>query len=180
MLRIIIAIISLTIGYGNEYTIKAGEITYYGYHFLHDWQGKSSQINGNFTFDSSLENFNGFISIPVRSFDSGNTNRDSNMLVYCRGIKFPNIIFRPKKIIREDRLVTINGMLEFAGEVQDLTTNVNIKATSDSSFLAEGKFDIFLSKFDIDRPSLLFAKIDDRISIEFVIIGGEKWIDVTF
>ena len=174
MLRTIIAIISITIGYGNEYTIKAGEITYYGYHFLHDWQGTSNQINGNFTFDSSLENFNGFISIPIKSFDSGNTNRDSNMLVYCKGIKNPDISFRPKEIIKDDNLVTINGMLGFAGNVQDLTTSANIKATSDSSFTAKGKFDILLSKFDIDRPSLLFTKIDDKISIEYTIIGEKK------
>lgn len=174
MINIIRYIITITLLYGNEYTIKEGEISYSGYHFLHDWKGTSNQINGDFTFDSTLENFNGSISIPVKSFDSGNTNRDSNMMVYCRAIKFPNIIFRPKEVIREDRLVTIDGMLEFAGKVQDLTTNVNIKAINDSSFLAEGKFDIFLSEFDIDRPSLLFAKIDDKISIEFVIIGGEK------
>ena len=174
MLRIIIAIISITIGYGNEYTIKAGEITYYGYHFLHDWQGKSNQINSNFTFDSSLENFNGFISIPIKSFDSGNTNRDSNMLVYCKGIKYPDILFRPKKIIKNDKLVTVNGMLEFAGNIQDLTISVNIKATSDSSFTAKGKFNILLSKFDIDRPSLLFTEIDDKISIDYTIIGEKK------
>ena len=174
MLRIIIAIISLTIGYGNEYTIKAGEITYYGYHFLHDWQGTSNQINGNFTFDSSLENFNGFISIPIKSFDSGNTNRDSNMLVYCKGIKYPDISFRPKEIIKNDKLVTVNGMLEFAGNIQDLTISVNIKATSDSSFTAKGKFNILLSKFDIDRPSLLFTEIDDKISIDYTIIGEKK------
>ena len=174
MLRIIIAIISITIGYGNEYTIKAGEITYYGYHFLHDWQGTSNQINGNFTFDSSLENFNGFISIPIKSFDSGNTNRDSNMLVYCKGIKYPDISFRPKEIIKNDKFVTVNGMLEFAGNIQDLTISVNIKATSDSSFTAKGKFNILLSKFDIDRPSLLFTEIDDKIIIEFAIIGDKK------
>ena len=174
MLRTIIAIISITIGYGNEYTIKAGEITYYGYHFLHDWQGKSNQINGNFTFDSSLENFNGFISIPIKSFDSGNTNRDSNMLVYCKGIKYPDISFRPKEIIKNDKFVTVNGMLEFAGNIQDLTISVNIKATSDSSYTARGKFNILLSKFDIDRPSLLFTEIDDKISIEYTIIGEKK------
>ena len=174
MFRIITAIISITILYGNEYTIKEGEITYYGYHFLHDWKGTSNQINGNFTFDSSLEDFNGIISIPVKSFDSGNTNRDSNMLVYCRGIKYSDISFRPKEIIKDDNLVTINGMLEFAGNVQDLTTSANIKAISDSSFTAKGKFDILLSKFDIDRPSLLFTKIDDKISIEYTIIGEKK------
>tara|TARA_Y100000816_G_scaffold217742_1_gene162849 strand:- start:701 stop:997 length:297 start_codon:yes stop_codon:yes gene_type:complete len=96
------------------------------------------------------------------------------MLVYCKGIKYPDISFRPKEIIKNDNLVIINGMLEFAGNVQDLTTSANIKAISDNSFSAEGKFDILLSKFDIERPSLLFTKIEDRISIEYTIIGEKK------
>ena len=173
-MRIILAILSIAIIHGSEFTIKEGEVTYYGYHLLHDWKGTSNQIGCDFTFEPSLENFDGFISIPVKSFDSGNSNRDSNMLVYCKGIKYPDISFRPKEIIKGDNLVTINGMLEFAGNVQDLTTSANIKAISDSSFTAKGKFDILLSKFDIDRPSLLFTKIDDKISIEYSIIGEKK------
>ena len=173
-MRIILAFLSIAIIHGNEFTIKEGEVTYYGYHLLHDWKGTSNQIGGNFTFESSLKNFDGIISIPVKSFDSGNSNRDSNMLVYCKGIKYPDISFRPKEIIKGDNLVTINGMLEFAGNVQDLTTSANIKAISNTSFTAEGKFDILLSKFDIERPSLLFTKIEDRISIEYTIIGEEK------
>ena len=73
-----------------------------------------------------------------------------------------------------DNLVTINGMLEFAGNVQDLTTSTSIKVISDSSFTAEGKFDILLSKFDVERPSLLFTKIEDRITIEYTIIAEKK------
>ena len=173
-MRIILAILSIAIIHGSEFTIKEGEVTYYGYHLLHDWKGTSNQIGGDFTFEPSLENFDGIISIPVKSFDSGNSNRDSNMLIYCRGIKYPNISFRPKEIIKGDNLVTINGMLEFAGNVQDLTTSTSIKAISDSSFTAEGKFDILLSKFDVERPSLLFTKIEDRISIEYTIIAEKK------
>ena len=173
-MQVLLAILLIATIHGNEYTIKEGEVTYYGYHLLHDWKGTSKQIGGNFTFESSLENFDGIISIPVKSFDSGNSNRDSNMLVYCKGIKYPDISFRPKEIIKNDNLVIINGMLEFAGNVQNLTTSANIKAISDNSFSAEGKFDILLSKFDIERPSLLFTKIEDRISIEYTIIGEKK------
>ena len=173
-MRIILAILSIAIIHGGEFNIKEGEVTYYGYHLLHDWKGTSNQVGGDFTFEPSLENFYGIISIPLKSFDSGNSNRDSNMLVYCRGIKYPDISFRPKEMIKDDNLVTINGVLEFAGNIQDLTTSANVKTISDSSFEAEGKFDIFLSKFDIERPSLLFTKIEDRISIEYKIIGEEK------
>ena len=173
-MRILLAILLIATIHGRDFTIKQGEVTYYGYHLLHDWKGTSKHIGGNFTFESSLENFDGIISIPVKSFDSGNSNRDSNMLVYCKGIQYPDISFRPKEIIKDDNLVTIKGLLIFAGNVQNLTTSASVKAISDNSCSAEGKFDIFLSKFDIERPSLLFTKIEDRISIEYVIIGEEK------
>ena len=74
-MRILLAILLIASIHGSEFTIKEGEVTYYGYHLLHDWKGTSKQIGGNFTFESSLENFNGIISIPVKSIDSGNSNR---------------------------------------------------------------------------------------------------------
>ena len=84
-MQVLLAILLIATIHGNEYTIKEGEVTYYGYHLLHDWKGTSKQIGGNFTFESSLENFDGIISIPVKSFDSGNSNRDSNTRCYQLG-----------------------------------------------------------------------------------------------
>ena len=68
------------------------EISYTGSHPAHDWTGISSSFKGGIVCDS-FDDCIIKIQIPINSFDSGNSSRDSNMLYYVEANKFKYVTF---------------------------------------------------------------------------------------
>ena len=108
------------------------------------------------------------LSCPLINMKTGDTNRDSHMLEV---LGYPNSkeitlnITKMKSL--PDRKYSLEG---------ELTINSNKKALilivdEDSSKLGKfsGKFEILLSEFKVERPSLLFVPIDDKVKIEFEV-----------
>ena len=80
---IIILFFQVIFAQGVPVTIDVEQsfISYDGRHPAHNWTGVSKEIKGSFIFDidnPTLSNVDLFV--PVFSFDSKNSNRDSNML----------------------------------------------------------------------------------------------------
>ena len=58
-------------------------ISYDGKHPAHNWTGISKEINGSFIFDKDQPILSKVdLYVPVFSFDSKNSNRDSNTVSY--------------------------------------------------------------------------------------------------
>ena len=75
----------------QTYEIKGAQIKYYGKHFLHDWIGISNDLNGNVFIDSDNSKYQVEINVPLISFNSNNSNRDSNMLIHTEALTYPNV-----------------------------------------------------------------------------------------
>ena len=154
-----------------EYNIKDSQITYYGNHYLHKWQGSSFHINGSLEYDRTSNQYRCSVSIPINTFSSGNDNRDSNMLIYCKAYDFPNVSFESKSIQVDKSSINIEGIIEFAGVKKVIKTKARSINLQDSEFSIEGEFEILLSEFGIERPSLIFVKIEDSVKIKYSIKG---------
>ena len=63
----------------------------------------------------------------------------------------------------------IKGRLTLHGV--SIERNIQAQISLSDGFIASGSFDVLLSDFGIERPSLLFQKIKNEIRIEFVIVG---------
>ena len=78
-------------------------ISYDGKHPAHNWTGISKEIKGSFIFDkddpilSSVDLY-----VPVFSFDSKNSNRDSNMLDVIEDYFYPVVSFTSSSITKEE------------------------------------------------------------------------------
>ena len=159
---------------GNNYQIRSGVITYFGDHYLHQWQGISKDVSGKFFYDDINQSYNCSVAIPLNTFTSRNPSRDSNMLIYCKAIEFPVIEFESTKVqLTSKNIVSINGNVFFAGEKRLINTIAKLIEKKDGIITAEGEFEIHLSDFNIERPSLLFSKIKDKMKIKYSI-EGEK------
>jgi len=174
MRRVLFSIFIINLVSANEFVITDGEVTYFGEHYLHEWRGVSTSINGSFYLSELNNTYHCSISIPLNSFSSGNSNRDSNMLIYCRGIDFPIIRFTADSITLVDNIADIAGNLVFAGKTNKLKTKVNLIPQNDSVISVVGEFEFLLSKFDIERPSLMFGRISDTILIKFILTGSKN------
>ncbi len=157
--------------FGQKFDIKNNsKIKYYGYHYTKNWEGDSNnimgEINYNFT-DNSVNNCS--LRVNLSSFDSGNTNRDSNMLTYLEAFNYPDVVFVSRNISIKGDYAYINGKLTLHGITKEIDTKAQLSLSD--GFIASGSFNILLSDFKIERPALLFKKIKDEIKIEFKIIG---------
>ena len=89
----------------SSFRIENSLITYFGVHYLHKWEGSTSDVNGVVSYNKASEQYECSISVPLSTFSSGNDNRDSNMLVYCKAFDFPNINFQSTSIkVQENTL----------------------------------------------------------------------------
>tara|TARA_B100000131_G_scaffold169461_1_gene163753 strand:+ start:2143 stop:2715 length:573 start_codon:yes stop_codon:yes gene_type:complete len=159
----------------SEYQIKAAfqnksKISYLGSHPAHDWIGVSQKFKGGVVCDDSLECLIK-IQIPVESFDSANSNRDSNMLYYVESNKYKYVTFYSDSfkfdsdLLLSGKSINLNGELDFHGIRKDISFDVLI--TSDSQFLrGQTQFDIRLSDYNVERPSLLFVPISNQVTIK--------------
>ena len=155
----------------SNYVVEKSQITYLGDHYLHKWEGSTSEISGNVFYDDKTKQYNCSVAVPLSTFSSGNDSRDSNMLIYCKAFDFPDIIFESTSIKVNENSLDIEGTVEFAGRKKEIKSVAQLNTLQDNYFSIEGEFGIMLSEFDIERPSLLFVKMEDLVVIKYSIQG---------
>lgn len=110
------------------------------------------------------------VRIPVANFDSGNSNRDSNMRDVVEATKFPNVELKAvaegvTPVASGSTKHTLKGKLTFHG----VTNNVEVPVTvtwNGKQAKVIGKFSISLEAYKIERPALLFVKVEDNLDID--------------
>ena len=86
-------------------------ISYDGEHFLHSWSGKNDKIRGVIIENTEEEKFKQIaLAMFVKDFDSGNGNRDSNMLELLEVINFPKIEYYSNKILLVKDKISFSGI----------------------------------------------------------------------
>ncbi len=148
--------------------IKGSEIRYHGIHPLHKWTGISTSASGKVNYDQSTNLGSITVSVPLNSFDSRVYARDSNMLTYTEAIDFPLVTFKSDNASIEQDSLYVNGRLTFHGITRDISVAASI--TRQNGFQVNGEFSINLSDYNVQRPTLLFIKIDDKIRIDYEFI----------
>ena len=132
---------------------------------MHNWSGTSTQAKTSVSYDGSKENGSVIVKVRLDSFDSKLYSRDSNMLYYTDAIEFPEVVFKSTQAKVVNDSIYIEGNLTFHGITKKVKTSAFIKLDEYPS--VNGTFDINLSDFDVQRPSLMFIKIKDRIRIDY-------------
>ena len=157
--------------FGQTFEVsKASKITYYGSHYAHDWQGHSTGISGRIIYDADDQTANSCsLRVNLATFDSGNSNRDSNMLTYLNAFQYPDVMFVSNEISVKGMNAFIKGKLTFHGKTKDINLTADI--SFNDVFNAEGSFIILLSEYEVERPALLFKKIADELKLKFHIVA---------
>ena len=151
----------------QNYEIKGAQIKYYGTHFLHDWIGISNDLNGNVFIDNNNSKYQVQLNVPLTSFSSNNSSRDSNMLIHTEAFSYPEVIFKSTNIVFNQNSAMVEGNLLFHGVTKKIKSTAVIDIAN--GFVAKGSFNINLKDFDIETPTLLLIKIDNIIKIEYFI-----------
>jgi polyisoprenoid-binding protein YceI len=140
-------------------------------HKLHKVDGRSSAIEGKVIVGSDGKVMT-MIRIPVATFDTGDANRDSHMRETLEAAKHPHVVLKGVTSVTvpvahgkavETRL---QGELDFHGVKQAVSLPVEVSFQPDGGAVVRAKFAVSLEAHRIERPSLLFVKVDDQLLMD--------------
>ena len=156
----------------------ASSVTYHLVHKLHKFDGVSKHVEGR-----ALVQPGGptqvAIRVPVESFDSGNTNRDAHMKEVTEVVQYPNVEIKAAGdgiVVPTTFPTTIQKMwkaqVSFHGVVQAMELPVTVKFEAADRVVATTSFQLSLDAFKVERPSLMFVKVDDALKVDATLTFG--------
>lgn len=144
------------------YVLKSSDISYTVKFPLKTVIGKSTDAKGKGICEKKSCEF--LIASPVKSFKSGDTNRDVHMQEVTKAAQFPLISLSTSHLDPENPGNAVFE-IEFAGVKKEIK-NIPVKKTGSAKVVdIETTFSILLSDFKIERPTLLGVAIDDKVNI---------------
>jgi len=149
----------------STWVLKASTLTYHVSHPLHQTDGVSHSARGKGICHDGQCDF--LIAVPVKSFDSGDSNRDLHMIQVTKGAEFPMVTVRTRLPESAAASATIKADLEiqFAGQTahyQQVPLEVN---TEGAEKHITATIPTTLSDFKIDPPSLLTMPVKNEIPV---------------
>jgi polyisoprenoid-binding protein YceI len=163
-------------GEGRTLTVEPSRSTvrYHIVHKMHDVTGSSSTIEGKAVVrpDGTVL---AMVRVPMASFDSGERNRDADMREAVDAREFPFVVFKGTarldgRVVAASQPttaeVTMQGEVELRGVKKPVTVPLTVELSPQGSARARGAFEVSLDAFGVERPSLLFIRIEDACRIE--------------
>ena len=152
-------------GADSQWMLDQGTLTYHVSHPLHQSEGVSHAARGKGVCHAGQCDF--LIAAPVKSFDSGDSNRDLHMLQVTRGAEFPMVMVRTRLPETISTSTTIHADLEiqFAGETAQYKQVPFQLVTQGNETRISGTIPATLSDFKIEPPSLLTLPVKNEIPI---------------
>ena len=161
----VVLALPLLAGGDSQWVLEQSTLTYHVSHPLHESEGVSHAARGKGVCHAGQCEF--LIAVPVKSFDSGDSNRDLHMLQVTRGGQFPMITVRTRLPEGASGNATIHADLEiqFAGQTVTYKQVPFEQATQDGATRIAGTIPATLAAFKIDPPSLLAIPVKDEIPV---------------
>ena len=149
----------------HQWVLKQSTLTYHVSHPLHQTDGVSHAARGKGICHEGQCDF--LIAVPVKTFDSGDSNRDLHMIQVTRGAEFPMVTVRTKLPESASASATIKADLEvqFAGQTaryQQIAFEI-VKQGDETRIT--GTIPATLADFKIDPPSLLTLPVKNEIPV---------------
>lgn len=154
----------------TNWQIDSGKLSYHVNYPLKKVEGSSQTVRGKGSCAGGKCQF--LVAVPVKSFESGDGNRDNHMLEVTKAASFPMTTVKvsfdePIQGTPLDATLTVT----FAGKTH-IYEHVKIETLiNEMNVVTKGTVPLILSDFDVERPSLLAVKIDDSAPVSFDI----KW-----
>ncbi|WP_299700300.1 YceI family protein [uncultured Pontibacter sp.] len=174
-----LAIVSLLMAFepmaiAQQQTVKPSKpsstIGYTLSHPLHTVQGISKQVSSELLLSQQGKQIERVkVSVPVRSFDSGNRRRDRDMLKVTEAERYPEVTFVSSEIAERDGALAVKGQLFFHGVTQEIGFTAR-QYRQGEDMVVEGGFEISLEQFSIKRPSILTMKVKDQLQVQFQMV----------
>jgi len=124
----------------TQWILQQSTLTYHVSHPLHQSEGVSHGAKGRGICHAGQCEF--LIAVPVKSFDSGDSNRDLHMIQVTRGAEFPIVAVRTRLPESAAASATINADLEiqFAGQTASTSRFLSSSRSKGTRSISRGQF----------------------------------------
>jgi len=148
-----------------QWGLQQSTLTYHVSHPLHQVEGVSHAARGKGVCQAGQCDF--LVAVPVKSFDSGDSNRDLHMIQVARGGQFPMVTvrFRLPEAALSQSAIPVDLDVEFAGQTAHYKQVAFQKAMQGSDARISGTIPAKMSDFKIEPPSLLAIPTKDEIPV---------------
>ena len=165
LVLLLIALPQLVTGADRQWVLEQSTLTYHVSHPLHQTDGVSHAARGKGICHDGQCDF--LIAVPVKSFDSGDSNRDLHMLQVTRGAQYPMVTVRTRLPEADASSTAIHADLEieFAGQAARYKQVAFQLVTQGNETRISGTIPATLSDFKIDPPSLLTMPVKNDIPV---------------
>jgi hypothetical protein len=149
----------------ETWLLKQSALSYHMSHPMHQVDGVSHAARGKGVCSAGTCDF--LVAAPVKSFDSGDTNRDLHMLQVTRGADFPIVTVRfrlPESAINSPTL-DCDLEVQFAGNTAHYTHVVFQQSIQGNTHHITGTVPATLTDFKIPPPTFLTVPIKNEIPV---------------
>lgn len=150
----------------SQWMLVQSTLTYHASSPVHQVNGVSHEARGKGVCQNGQCNF--LVAAPVKSFDTGDTNRDLHMLEATRGAQSPMVVVRAQFPEAELQQSTIYADLEvqFAGQTAHYSHVAFQRQSQDNEMRITGTVPSTCSDFKFERPSFLGMSISNEIPVK--------------
>jgi len=149
----------------SQWILDQSTLTYHVSHPLHESEGVTHAARGKGTCHAGQCDF--LIAVPVKSFDSGDSNRDLHMLQVTRAGQFPLVTVRTSLPESAGAGGTVRADLEidFAGQKVSYKQVPFELSTREGRTRITGTIPATLDAFKIEPPSLFAIPVKNEIPV---------------
>jgi hypothetical protein len=181
ILPLVLALSAAAAPAGRTFTVDpaASRLTYDLVHKLHEVKGTTKQLEGKAVLQPDGRVL-AMLRAPVGSFDSGDANRDAHMQETMHTGRHPFVVVRGIAALDVAAAsagapipLTLTAEVDLHGVKSTQEVAVKLAFAQDGTARATGVLTVSLEKHQVERPSLLFVKVDDAVKVEFDVLFRE-------
>lgn len=149
----------------QSWILDQSTLSYHMSHPIHEVDGVSHATRGKGVCHAGQCDF--LVAAPVRSFDSGDSNRDLHMIQVTRGAEYPLVTVRfrlPQSALSQPTL-DCDLEVQFAGSTAHYTHVAFQQSVSGTTHHISGVVPSTLSDFKIQPPTFLTVPIKNEIPV---------------
>ncbi len=149
--------------------VSASSIMYAMSHPLHNFEATSKEFKAVAAYNMASKKIELIaVTAAIKSFDSGNSNRDSHMIEATEALKYPNVTFSGNEISYSGEKISAKGKLTFHGVSKPFTIT-GVQKLTDKKMVVTGSFDVNMTDFGIKPPSLMGLSTDEEIKMKYTL-----------
>lgn len=126
----------------------------------------SENINSTLTIKDKLDTIKGEISLKTLSLHSSNKDRDEHMYKVLHAKDFATITYKISEIRKVDDAYEISGILTLNKQKRIVSSKAQI-VQKNNHIILDGNFNIKLTSFNIEPPTMFFLTVRDQIDITY-------------